>query len=856
MTRKAIHKTHILKVIVQLFGLLTVLLALAALAQTRGTGQESRKSHALPVSSSANAGLLAQERSGLPGGINAACSSAGLSCENRIVAPLVSGPPFFSQPVIYASGGTNVTYSVAVGDVNGDGKLDLVVANGDQQDNSDGSVGVLLGNGDGTFRSVVTYDSGAAFSIYVVIADVNGDGKADIVVANTGTDNSDGSVGILLGNGDGTFQPTAIYDSGGQGASSVVVADFNLDGRPDLLVANGCLGISNCASGSVGVLLGKGDGTFQPVVVYDDGGFTPAAAVAADVNGDGKPDMVVANLYPEPNSVGVRLGNGDGTFQSEVFYGTGNTTGYGATSIVAADVNLDGKLDLLAVNYLEGGVGVLLGNGDGTFQPVTTYPSGGSDLGGPGLAVADVNGDGKPDLLVANYAGYCVPDCGGAIDLLLGNGDGTFQSAVSYGSGGYGAQSVAVTDLNGNGKPDAAVAHNSLSAFGGPGPVGVLLNADATKTTLISAPNPSIFGQAVTFTAKVKSGGGIPKGAVLFFEGSTELGSATLANGKGTIAISSLLVGPHSIAAAYQGGSGFAPSTSTPLSQVVNIASTTTSLASSQNPAVIREVVTYTATVVSQYGGVATGTVTFQDGGMTIATVTMVGNQAAYSTKYSSPSSHSITATYSGDTNNIGSMSSVLAEQINRGFPSKTTLSTSGSPSLVGQLVTFTATVTSSHGSIPDGELVTFYDGMAAIGTGTTASGVTTFTTSSLTAKTHTIKAAYAGDAIFQASSGAVTQVVNKYSTATTLTSSLNPSQSGQAVTFTAQVTSSGSASPTGKVKFMDGASTLGLATLNGGVAKITKSTLAVGTHPITAQYLGDAACDKSTSPVVNQVVQ
>src|SRR5437016_102772 len=120
MTGKVTRTTHTLSVIAQLLGVLTVLVALAALAQTRGTGQRSRKSHAVPVSSSASAGLLAQGRPGLPGGINPECSSACLSCENGIVAPSVSGPPFFSQPVIYASGGTNVTYSVAVGDVNGD----------------------------------------------------------------------------------------------------------------------------------------------------------------------------------------------------------------------------------------------------------------------------------------------------------------------------------------------------------------------------------------------------------------------------------------------------------------------------------------------------------------------------------------------------------------------------------------------------------------------------------------------------------------------------------------------------------------------------------------------------------------
>jgi Big-like domain-containing protein len=174
---------------------------------------------------------------------------------------------------------------------------------------------------------------------------------------------------------------------------------------------------------------------------------------------------------------------------------------------------------------------------------------------------------------------------------------------------------------------------------------------------------------------------------------------------------------------------------------------------------------------------------------------------------------------------------------------------------MFGQSVTFTATVTSTYGAIPNGETVTFYDGTIAIGSNLTKSGVTSFTTSSLKAKTHTIKATYAGDATFMPSSRTVQQVVNKYPTTTILTSSLNPSQFGQAVTFTAQVTSSGP-KPTGSVKFLDGTTSIGLATLSGGVAKLTKSTLAVGTHSIAAHYNGDAASATSTSPVVNQVVQ
>jgi hypothetical protein len=470
------------------------------------------------------------------------------------------------------------------------------------------------------------------------------------------------------------------------------------------------------------------------------------------------------------------------------------------------------------------------------------------DAGGPLVAVADVNGDGKPDLLVSNYIFY--NNCCGAVDVLLGNGDGTFQAPVSYSSGGYGATAVAVADLNGDGKPDAVVAN------GYAGTVAVLLNANATTSTVVSSLNPSVYGQAVTFTATVSSSWGTPTGTVIFFDGSTALGSANLLNGHASISVSPLAAGTHSITAAYQGGPAYSPSTSSPINQVVSTAATTTSLASSLNPALVSELVTYTATVTSQYGGAATGTVVFQDGGSTVATVTMVGNRAAYTISYSTPGTHAITATYSMDANNTGSVSATLVEQINTGgFPSKTVLITSGSPSFVGQPVTFTATVTSNHRSIQDGDLVTFYDSTTAIGTGATASDVATFTTSSLTVKTHTIKATYNGNAKFKPSTGSVKQIVDKYPTTTVLSSSPNPSQSGQAVTFTATVTSGGP-TPTGKLTFMDGTKALGSRALSGGVAALTTSRLAEGTHPITAKYLGDANNSTSTSPVLYQVVQ
>jgi Big-like domain-containing protein len=175
----------------------------------------------------------------------------------------------------------------------------------------------------------------------------------------------------------------------------------------------------------------------------------------------------------------------------------------------------------------------------------------------------------------------------------------------------------------------------------------------------------------------------------------------------------------------------------------------------------------------------------------------------------------------------------------------------------VGQPVTFTATVTSRYGTIPNGELVTFYDNGAAIGTGATASGIAGFTISSLTTRTHIIRTIYAGDATFKTRSNPVTQVVNGYTTSTTLVSTLNPSIYGQKVNWTATVTSSGSSIPTGNVSFLWSGNSIGSATLSSsGEATLTRTNLNTDSYPLTAVYLGNATNTGSTSAILNQAVK
>lgn len=449
----------------------------------------------------------------------------------------------FARAVAYRSGGYAPDFIfVATGDLNGDGKMDLVVTNECLFCNRDGFcdgqsgiVSVLLGNGDGTFQSASIYGSGGEAPDSVTLADVNGDGKLDIIVAN---ENSN-SVGVLLGNGDGTFRPVVTYSSGGWNATSVAVADVNGDGNLDLIVANECQTSDNCNNGNVGVLMGNGEGTFQPAITYMPGGQYPFSVAVADLNGDGYPDLAVAGL----DGVGLLFGNGDGTFQ------TGATFSPGGTSIAIGELNGDGDPDLVVTGG--GGLSVLLGNGYGTFQSAVTYPSGESDY----VVIADINGDGKMDLVTADLcrqSGTCTT---GGVSVLVGNGDGTFQSAIVYGSGGLYATSVAVADVNADNKPDILVANRCKPCAVG-GSVGVLLNdlESVTKTKAATSLDPAKLNQSVTFTATITSNPAIPNGEVItFYNADTQIGASPDANGVATLTTSFSEPGKYVIKAIYPG---------------------------------------------------------------------------------------------------------------------------------------------------------------------------------------------------------------------------------------------------------------------------------------------------------------
>jgi hypothetical protein len=349
---------------------------------------------------------------------------------------------------------------VVVADFNRDGVMDLAVGAFE----ASSGVQVFLGNGDGTFKAPVAYAPGSG-AASLATADLNHDGNPDIVIANIAGD----SVTVLLGNGDGTFQPPASYaissDFGG-----LVLGDFNNDGKIDI-----------CTTGTttvavIDVLLGNGDGTFQEpaIVTYPPNGGLDALTAGRFTEG-GNLDIAVAdNEGLSGEVIQILQGNGDGTFSIGSSYGIDD-----AESIFAADLRNNGKTDLAVAGLESPGPAVLLGNGNGTFEQPVYYHLGFNALSVT-VAVADMNGDGIPDLVSAPTVGVGLIDYS-AVYVFPGNGDGTFGNPeVSYPVASISLPNgLALADFNGDGQLDVTIADE----FGHAGGVSeyVLLNTGRIK---------------------------------------------------------------------------------------------------------------------------------------------------------------------------------------------------------------------------------------------------------------------------------------------------------------------------------------------------------------------------------------
>ncbi len=345
-------------------------------------------------------------------------------------------------------------------DFNDDLKLDLASVN--SANGGPGSVSVFLNPGNGALAPHKDYAAGTE-SVSLVSADFNHDGRQDIAVANDNPP-SPGNFSLLLGNGDGTLKPHADYATG-YGPRSIAQGDFNKDGKPDLVIADA--GDATHPGSTVSVHLGKGDGTFSAPVAYAVGKL-PVSSFVADFNHDGNPDIAVANRADR--TVSILLGNGNGAFRPHVDYLAGTGALDYLDSVAGGDFHSDGRLDLIV--GVDNSVKLLTGNGNGSFAaPITIATAAGAN---PVVSTADINQDGKLDVLIAAYP---TPE----VQVLLGNGDGTFRAPLFYqgslhGVGGNllpeSAESAIAADLNDDGLPDLAIAN----AASGSGIVSTYLN--------------------------------------------------------------------------------------------------------------------------------------------------------------------------------------------------------------------------------------------------------------------------------------------------------------------------------------------------------------------------------------------
>jgi hypothetical protein len=406
----------------------------------------------------------------------------------------------FGAAAAYGVSPGSSPHSVVTADLNGDGKLDLVTA-----DSNSNSISVLLGNGNGTFQTAHTYstvDSLLGFGkdpVAVAVGDFDGRHYANgLPILDLATGNlQDHSISVFVNNGDGTFQtPSNRNYQVGSAPEAIAVGDFNGDGLLDIVTANN-------GSSTVSVLLGTGADTFQAATSYATGNLPDSVAVG-DFNRDGKLDLATANS--NSNNVTVLLGNGNGTFQPAVGYpiGAGQTPSW----IAAADLNGDGKLDLVTANSANNSVSVLLGNGNGTFQTAANYATG----AGPAyIGVADLSKDGYPDLITANSSTFTV-------SALMNNGNGTFQPNIDFSTEpslntGKLPNSVATGDFNGDGKLDLAAAvsdgSNAVDVLFNTGVLSIGSNQTTitgTEGSLVTTAGPldDPFGPAaVTLTASL-----------------------------------------------------------------------------------------------------------------------------------------------------------------------------------------------------------------------------------------------------------------------------------------------------------------------------------------------------------------
>lgn len=628
------------------------------------------------------------------------------------------------------------TSGVAIADFNGDGKADLVeVENVNCSTNCTGAVRVVPGNGDGTFGGAINISANQNQNPSgVAVADFDGDSKVDFVATNF-----QGTLGLALNQGtpgnpitSNTFPTVNSYGSNSGFPFNVIAA--KLDGSttlPDIAFTQSTQFCNQpCTqTDAVGVLLNQGAGVFSGTQFNLTAGTFPRGLVAGRFNNAGGPGLDLAVANAGSNNISIFLNNGDST---------------GIISPLGIGPNLTAD---------------------------HTYPVG-SGTSPQSIAMGDFNNDGNLDLVVANAgSNNCNNSCPpNTVSIFLGIGDGTFTLAKEYVVSGS-PSAVGVADVNGDGFPDIVVADQNGNA------VTILLNTGGSRVTLTASPNPSAFGQPVTLTAKVAPtlGNGAATGTVTFLDNGVSIGSGLITSGTATLTTGALAVGAHSITAQYSGDANFDGVLSHPLQQIVGKAGTTLMITgASADPTVTATPVTFTATLTSNSGGgiasVNGETVNFKEGATLLGSglLNASGMVTSSAITFSTAGIHTITAVYGGDSNFNGFTSPPFDETVDA---SGTTVTTTAITSVavsqptpgekpnavhLKQTVSFTVQVSTAAGN-PSGS-VALQDNNEILGSqplpGNSNTQTVNFGPFTFSVGEHNITASYFGDNTFKASTG------------------------------------------------------------------------------------------------------
>lgn len=718
-------------------------------------------------------------------------------------------------------------------DMNGDGIADVVSA-------GPNGIYISYGHADGTFGSAPAYEVTEVIG-YATVADFNGDGIPDVVATG------DAKIKVSLGKGDGTFaEPVAAPNGDGAlnfgtplSATGAHIAhgDFNGDGKLDLLaIASPSIYVYNTY-----LLLGNGDGTFQsPVPVPDSSNSLPmfsqlTDAAVYDVNHDGRSDLVsVPGLSTTvPDVISVALSNGDGSFRTVTTAGPSEVQSspfyYPNTLPALADFFGHGQLDAAYGSLSH--VYVLKGHGDDTFDQTGTTMAlpaiGGSpSFGALSVANGDFDGDGKPDFVVlVQYGNPQLPlpsPLATAAWVFFGNGDGTFAAPVLAGKFDRNYVKIAAADLNGDGLSDMVL--STSGSLAGGYAVGVV-NAEVGRS----------FAGEMNYTV----GTGLSSFAI------TDL------NGDGL---------PDLLFA--NGDYNFLASSVTVLLNMGNFPTVTGTLVASPEPSNIGQAFKVTATLASPVPGAAlAGDVTFSINGVPLPPVTLVNNAATIAGPNTlAAGAYQLKATWPGDGTypavNLTGSHVVSAPAA----ASSLSLTSNANPTPALTPVTFTVHLTVNGQPAPTGTTIGLLVGPSTpVELTTDTTGSANYTTGTLVAGSYLVTASFAGVSGISPSSASLIETVtesNMIATATSLSASPNPTNQGQAITLFASVKAGASAVSSGTVSFYDGSEAIGTGTLSSsGQATLVTSSLAAGTHPLTAVFPATGLFATSTSTVVQEVI-